>query len=802
MGYFTINGNTGLQDNGDNTATLTPSVLANGIYTISYTYFNSIWLTVSRQIETERISNPSVFGFSKQSFCKNEPNFIISGSPSGGTFSGSGVLAGQGNFYYSPAMATAGADTVSYTFSTAKGCQATTQKVLATFTVPVPQFAQADSCITPTNPLPVRFVNQTQSDDEVVQWLWNFGDPSSGENNTSTSFEPDHVYLTSGDRLVSLTATTSEQCSASANRTIKIFHYPVVNFYNRNECVCDDAPNQFIDASSPDLAGNSYQWSIKGPSDTLVLYSRDALPFLASAGNYLVSHSVTTAEGCRSNTTKPYLIKPTYSLADSFYLENFESEASWSAQSTTPANSWVLDTLVLPGATNFGTAWHMHEVGNQVQQSWVKSPCFNFDEVEKPFMLIDIFRRFDNRRDGAVMEYTTNGGESWQVLGTIDDGVNWYDWYNIFGQPGGQALGWAATTDQNWVTARHDLDVLADEQLVQFRVSYGSDGTAYYSKGFAFDNFRVGTRNKKLFVEHFTNAQSDVSRDADELIAEISNNLSQDMVTVTYHTPYGGTDSIYLSNPMGLFAKLVENSVEQAPWSLVDGAMAADWATRFPSENDLRLKTLDISPFEIEWEISATDPLQGHVIVRALTAIDSADLAIPVLVIEPRISTTAGEFYQVVRKHLSDGPVWFTNRRWNPGDTAHIALDQTPDIEMFSDSYALVCYIQNPDTREIFQSSVSEAFAAPAQADKQGTTSNVADKFVISPNPGTDAITLTGTESDSECQIHFINSYGQTVYATTAITGEPFDISSLASGVYYLRITSPKGVYYRSFICK
>ena len=44
-------------------------------------------------------------------------------------------------------------------------------------------------------------------------WLWNFGDPASGILNTSTDFQPAHIYNNVGTYIVTLTATDSSTCN-------------------------------------------------------------------------------------------------------------------------------------------------------------------------------------------------------------------------------------------------------------------------------------------------------------------------------------------------------------------------------------------------------------------------------------------------------------------------------------------------------------------------------------------------------------------------------------------------------------
>lgn len=799
-GYFSITGNTGLTDHGNNTATLNPSLLNNGKFTLTYTYFDEIWLSVDRELEIEKVTNASIFGFTKTAYCGNEATFLVSGTPAGGVFTGQGIITGQGSIYYSPTMASSGSDTVVYYYTSAKGCQVSTNKIITLWPVPIPMFSNSDSCIANENPNPVNFENHTVSSDAIAEWAWNFGDPSSGTANTSNLMAPSHTYLSAGDRLVTLTSTTINQCSASTQKTISLYTLPQVSFFAINECLCDEIPNKLIDTSLPDNPGNTYRWTLYGISDTLSVTSRDAVIYLHSPGPYRIAHQVITPDGCRASLSKVYTYRPTYSLADSFYRETFESVNYWTSGSSTLTNSWVSDTLLLSAPLSASKAWHMHQPGSLAEQSWVVSPCYDFSNIEKPFLVMDIMRRFDARRDGATLSFSSDGGVNWQVLGTMEDGVNWYDWYNIFGRPEGQTLGWSSVTDTSWVSARHDLDILAGEPLVQFRISYGSDGTAYYSKGFAFDNFFVGSRNKKLLFEHFTNTTSSVSNSADQTVLEISQALDNDIVVINYHTPYGGTDSIYTTNPLELYAKVIENSVTKVPYSLVGGNPVANWETSFPDENKLKLMTLDISPFDLDFEVTNENPLTATLSVKARITMDSVEIAIPMALVEPKVVLGSGEYHQVMRGLLSDGPVWFLHQSWKPGETQTIEINQNPEIEFFSEEYQLIAYIRNLSTNEIIQASGSGIITSPMSPKKGNITSVSGQNPVISPNPAGDFIVISGITTSEPVRIDIYNPQGKRVISTTYTPGNTIEVAGLSSGVYFVRLTKDSGTTELSFI--
>ncbi|HKD17706.1 MAG TPA: PKD domain-containing protein, partial [Thermoanaerobaculia bacterium] len=68
-------------------------------------------------------------------------------------------------------------------------------------------FAQSASfTFSPNNPAPGQSVQFTDTSNPTpASWAWNFGDPSSGANNTSTLQNPTHIFAVAGTYSVTLT---------------------------------------------------------------------------------------------------------------------------------------------------------------------------------------------------------------------------------------------------------------------------------------------------------------------------------------------------------------------------------------------------------------------------------------------------------------------------------------------------------------------------------------------------------------------------------------------------------------------
>ncbi len=123
------------------------------------------------------------------------------------------------------------------------------------------------------------------------------------------------------------------------------------------------------------------------------------------------------------------------------------------------------------------------------------SPAFDFSTADNSRLEFDIkmnHRTYSNYGHYQV-EYTTDGGSTWNVLGSNADAT----WYGVQPTAGGhQGFGsvngtWGTLTD--WTRVSLDLCILAGEPCVQFRVA--TDRYLYNGNRsqFAFDNVRVTT---------------------------------------------------------------------------------------------------------------------------------------------------------------------------------------------------------------------------------------------------------------------------------------------------------------------
>ena len=247
-------------------------------------------------------------------------------------------------------------------------------------------------------------------------------------------------------------------------------------------------------------------------------YQINGGPFIAwtSAGNYLGNLSPGTS-GIFSftvdfSTSGSYVLEVRTQLSGDGNSSNDLASRSfnhYNAVSTFPASesfesgadnwfaggqnlSWELGAPTGPtinsasGGTN---AWVTNLAGdfNWMELSYVQSSCYDLTSLTNPEILLDV--NYNSwTTEGANIEYSIDGGATWNLIGAQGDPNNWYN-------SSSSALGtdaWVGNSN-GWLTAQHGIPALAGESEVIFRVYFGSGGIFSNNNfdGFAFDKFIV-----------------------------------------------------------------------------------------------------------------------------------------------------------------------------------------------------------------------------------------------------------------------------------------------------------------------
>ena len=182
------------------------------------------------------------------------------------------------------------------------------------------------------------------------------------------------------------------------------------------------------------------------------------------------------------------------------YLEDFESgPGGWTVQSSS-ASSWELGTPIAPiinSAASGVNAWvtDLDDLYLSNENGYLQSPAFDFSTLINPQVRFKLWWSCEYSWDGAVFQSSVDNGQSWQTVGSLSSGVNWYNYDLIDSNPGGSGVGWTGSDldgngSNGWVEVSHPLDDLYFLPNVLFRLVFASDGIIE-QEGIGFDDFEI-----------------------------------------------------------------------------------------------------------------------------------------------------------------------------------------------------------------------------------------------------------------------------------------------------------------------
>lgn len=211
------------------------------------------------------------------------------------SFGDGGIAATQ---HASHAYASPGTYNVSLQTTSAGGCNNSASKQVTIYALPVADFSvdlPPFSCAKVATP----FQNLTTPppDSQVNGWNWDFGDGSS-----SNQFQPANTYGTSGVYNVTLTATTLEGCMSVITKPVNISASPTPDFTATPACM--NQITRFTDLSTGGV--QSWVWQIGSSSFT----TPNPNYVFTGPGNFPVSLTVTSANGCSRTKVVPMIVNP------------------------------------------------------------------------------------------------------------------------------------------------------------------------------------------------------------------------------------------------------------------------------------------------------------------------------------------------------------------------------------------------------------------------------------------------------------------------------------------------------------
>ena len=179
---------------------------------------------------------------------------------------------------------------------------------------------------------------------------------------------------------------------------------------------------------------------------------------------------------------------------------------AWTSASTgSGAGGWTNGTVAThaTGATGnymYSNLYTGSNVYNGNTISSITSPVVNLTNYTNLILTFNVWYNIESYWDGANLEYSTDGGGSWSILGNVGD--SFYTDTEIY-TLGNDLDGWSGNSN-GWIAKTINLtaaDINFDNNSnVRFRIKLASDATVNAS-GIAFDDFKIVGTPITLFPE-------------------------------------------------------------------------------------------------------------------------------------------------------------------------------------------------------------------------------------------------------------------------------------------------------------
>jgi uncharacterized repeat protein (TIGR01451 family) len=246
-------------------------------------------LTVNAQPATPIVSINAV-----NPICANSPSFMLSATPAGGTFSGTGVSSAG---LFSPTTAGVGSHTISYNYTNAAGCSAIATTTIEVLAAPVLTIQPASQTVCAGSPASVSVAGENGG---TVTWSSNYF----GLTGTGTSFDTG-VLTNSGTASYTLVLTATAvlgTCQDKVVATVTVLPEPRVISVPMSVTICS-YENLHVTLSSV-IAGTSISWSIIDNSNSQTVASGSekdnvVISNKLPSGSYTIK-ATGTKDGCTS----------------------------------------------------------------------------------------------------------------------------------------------------------------------------------------------------------------------------------------------------------------------------------------------------------------------------------------------------------------------------------------------------------------------------------------------------------------------------------------------------------------------
>lgn len=228
--------------------------------------------------------------------------------------------------------------------------------------------------------------------------------------------------------------------------------------------------------------------------DSMIVLDFDATADLSQPGEYVIAAWTEMDNDSDISNDTTFFTITNIPLVNSFpFAQDFENDnGGWVVSDNSQNPTWDFGEpagTFISSAASGVNAWVTNLGGDYLNNelSFVVSNCFDFSSLSvDPDLSFSLIHETETNWDGGWLEVSIDGGNTWDKVGTIGSGFNWYN-NNI-----GVGDVWSGNSG-GWIFAKHPLIGTAGESDVRLRFAFDSDGSVSTFDGIGFDNIWIST---------------------------------------------------------------------------------------------------------------------------------------------------------------------------------------------------------------------------------------------------------------------------------------------------------------------
>ncbi len=252
---------------------------------------------------------------------------------------------------------------------------------------------------------------------------------------------------------------------------------------------------------SQSVNAQSFEWNF---GDNTTSTEETVTHTYTTPGTYIITLTINgVITLTKSISILPYLPAP-YEPGITGYAGDFESSPEHFAAYLVQGTGFQRGVSTKPGkdGTHSGSKAWVLGINDNLYQNNTRAEFYTpmYDLSQPGLYELKFWAKYaiQNRNDGFQVEYSTDGGESWQQLGNRDD-PNWYNYHNSNIANGAFPEGKAYFTNAqlNWTQYVKDISFLGGQSRVSFRYVFRSDAEEQ-AQGLVIDDFEVSKYEGEL----------------------------------------------------------------------------------------------------------------------------------------------------------------------------------------------------------------------------------------------------------------------------------------------------------------